>query len=87
MKAFLTLIVLLIISTNSLLGQSKSKMVTSKIEKIIVFTEGAQVLRTAKASFSSGKSELVFSGISPKVDKESIQVKGKGAFTIQSVVH
>jgi DNA-binding ferritin-like protein (Dps family) len=87
MKAFLTLIVLLIISTNSLLGQSKSKMVTSKIEKVIVFTEGAQVLRTAKASFSSGKSELVFSGISPKVDKESIQVKGKGAFTIQSVVH
>jgi DNA-binding ferritin-like protein (Dps family) len=87
MKAFLTLIVLLIISTNSLLGQSKNKMVTSKIEKVIVFTEGAQVLRTAKASFSSGKSELVFSGISPKVDKESIQVKGKGAFTIQSVVH
>ena len=45
------------------------------------------MLRKAQTSLSSGKTELIFGGISPKVDKESIQVKGKGAFTIQSVMH
>ncbi len=87
MKIYLSLFLVLLVSNVSLFGQTKSKTISSKIEKVIVFTEGAQVVRTAKASFSGGKTELVFSGISPKIDKESLQVKGKGAFTIQSVVH
>ncbi|MBN8566445.1 MAG: mucoidy inhibitor MuiA family protein [Flavobacteriales bacterium] len=87
MKIYLSLFLVLLVSNLSLFGQTKSKTISSKIEKVIVFTEGAQVVRTAKATFSGGKTELVFSGISPKIDKESLQVKGKGAFTIQSVVH
>ncbi|WP_026711448.1 mucoidy inhibitor MuiA family protein [Flavobacterium filum] len=87
MKVYLTFFLVLLVSNVSLFGQTKSKTISSKIEKVIVFTEGAQVVRTAKATFSSGKTELVFSGVSPKIDKESLQVKGKGAFTIQSVVH
>lgn len=87
MKSISCLLIVVLFSQNILLAQNKSKTVTSKIEKVIVFTEGAQVLRTANTSFSGGKTELVFAGISPKVDKESIQVKGKGAFTIQSVIH
>ena len=87
MKSFYTFFTLLFLIPNVLLAQNKSKTVTSKIEKVIVFTQGAQILRTAKTSFSGGKTQLVFGGISPKVDKESIQVKGKGAFTIQSVIH
>lgn len=87
MKVYLTFFLVLLVSNVSLFGQTKSKTISSKIEKVIVFTEGAQVVRTAKATFSGGKTELVFSGVSPKIDKESLQVKGKGAFTIQSVVH
>lgn len=87
MKTIPFLLLCLFLSSLSLFGQIKSKTVPSKIEKVIVFTEGAQVLRTAKTVVPAGKTTLVFSGISPKVDKESIQVKGKGAFTIQSVIH
>ncbi|BCY28462.1 mucoidy inhibitor MuiA family protein [Flavobacterium okayamense] len=69
------------------IAQIKTKTVESKIEKIIVFTEGAQVSRKATANFEKGKTELVFQGISPFLDKESLKVKGKGDFTILSVIN
>ena len=34
-----------------------------------------------------GNSEIVFSGISPYINSQSIQVKGEGNFTVLSVVH
>ncbi len=63
------------------------KTIDSKIEKVTVFLEGAQVQRTAKASLAPGKHELVFSGISPAIDKQSIQVKADGNITVLSVIH
>lgn len=68
-------------------GQIKTKNVDTKIEKVIVYTEGAQVSRKATATFEKGKTELVFQGISPLIDKESLKVKGKGDFTILSVIN
>lgn len=68
-------------------GQIKTKKVDTKIEKVIVYTEGAQVSRKATATFEKGKTELVFQGISPFIDKESLKVKGKGDFTILSVIN
>lgn len=68
-------------------GQIKTKNVDTKIEKVIVYTEGAQVSRKATATFEKGKTELVFQGISPFIDKESLKVKGKGDFTILSVIN
>lgn len=86
-KIFLLQLTCLFLITSSLFSQNKTKKVTSKIEKVIVFSEGAQVTRKAKVSFESGKTELVFQGISPKIDKQSLQVKGIGSFTILSVIH
>lgn len=68
-------------------AQQKQQPVASKIEKVTIFTSGAQVTRRAKVNVAQGKTELVFSGISPNIDKQSIQVKGEGKFTIVSVVH
>lgn len=68
-------------------GQIKTKNVDTKIEKVIVYTEGAQVIRKATATFEKEKTELVFQGISPFIDKESLKVKGKGDFTILSVIN
>jgi hypothetical protein len=61
--------------------------IPSKIEKVTVFLKGAQITRKATANLSAGKTELVFKDISPNLDKQSIQVKGDGAFTILSVIH
>ncbi|HZY37267.1 MAG TPA: DUF4139 domain-containing protein [Mucilaginibacter sp.] len=60
---------------------------SSKVEKVTVFLNGAQVTRTAMVSINAGTSQLVFGGISPEVDAQSIQVHANGAFTIQSVKH
>ncbi len=61
--------------------------VETKIEKVTVFLKGSHVTRLGKTSVPAGRSALVFKKISPKIDKNSIQVKGDGEFTILSVTH
>jgi hypothetical protein len=85
-KNYLLIITQLFISTN-LLAQVKQQTVVSKIEKVTLYTNGAQVSRKANCTVVAGKTELLFSGISPDIDKQSIQVKGDGKFTILSVTH
>lgn len=63
------------------------KNIDSKIDKVTVFLEGAQTQRSAKVSLPAGKSELVFTNISPSIDKQSIQVKADGNITVLSVIH
>ncbi len=87
MFQYLSLLYLLLLTSQQILAQTKKQPVTSKIEKVTVFIEGAQVLRKAKTALPQGKTELVFAGISPNIDKQSVQVKGEGDFTILSVVH
>ncbi len=61
--------------------------VKSEIKRVTVFRKGAQVTREATTSIPAGNSLLKFTGISPQIDKNSIQVKGEGNFTILSVNH
>ncbi|MEQ1676558.1 MAG: DUF4139 domain-containing protein [Chitinophagaceae bacterium] len=63
------------------------KNIDSKIEKVTVFLEGAQVQRSAKTNLTPGKYELVFTNISPSIDKQSIQVKAEDNITVLSVIH
>lgn len=64
-----------------------TQTVNSEIKKVTVFSKGAQVVRNGTHPIPAGKTELVFAGISPRIDKQSIQVKGDGDFTIMSVSH
>src|SRR5215467_1368278 len=68
-------------------AQKEPVSVQSKIEKVTVFMQGAQVERTAKQNLAAGKYNIVFDGISPKIDKKSIQLKADGKLTILSVNH
>lgn len=81
------LFVLSFISFFPNLLKADKEPVDSKIDKVTVFLSGAQVNRTSTVSINSGVSELIFKDISPKLDKQSIQVKGDGEFTILSVSH
>lgn len=63
------------------------KNINSKIKEVIVFLQGAQVHRTGSFYVQKGVSEVVFDNISPFVNKNSIQAKGKGNFTILEVRH
>lgn len=68
-------------------SQKESQSLSSKIEKVTVFLQGAQVERTAKQNLAVGKYNIVFGGISPKVDKQSVQLKAEGKLTVLSVTH
>lgn len=72
---------------SSTYAQKDNIPVTSKIEKVTVFLQGAQVERTAKQYLTPGKYHLVFGGISSKIDKQSIQLKAEGKLTVLSVTH
>ncbi len=61
--------------------------VPSKIKSVTVFLSGAQVNREAEVILSAGVNEIVFEGLSPYIDPNSIQVKGSKQFTILSVNH
>jgi uncharacterized protein (TIGR02231 family) len=81
-------LLLLCLITNLTFGQTvKEQLADSKIEKVTVFLSGAQVMRSAKVSVSSGKTEIRFNRITPDLDVNSIQVKSEGDVAIQSVTH
>ncbi len=64
---------------------NEDQKVTSKPEKITVFLTGAQVTRGATVNILTGTSTVMFQGISPDIDVQSIQVHAAGPFTILSV--
>jgi hypothetical protein len=71
----------------TVLAQTKGQAVSSRIERVTVFTKGAQVSRSAKATLTVGRTELIVKGLSPQIDPASVQVKGEGTFTMLSVVY
>jgi uncharacterized protein (TIGR02231 family) len=82
----LLFIACLFISIQTLRADDGQK-VTSKVEKVTVFLNGAQVTRTATASVVPGTTTLVFDNLSPNLDPASMQVRATGDFTILSVKH
>jgi len=68
-------------------AQTNQKIIDTKIEKATAFLNGAQINRAGKISVNPGITQIVFGGISPYINSQSIQVKGEGNFTVLSVVH
>ncbi|MBN1388229.1 MAG: mucoidy inhibitor MuiA family protein [Bacteroidales bacterium] len=83
MKKLITISVLALIIT-TVYGQEFNNL-NSKIKKVSVFPDRAQVTREAPVNINQGKSLLRISGLSPFIDPSSIQVKGEGDFMIISV--
>ncbi|WP_198171395.1 mucoidy inhibitor MuiA family protein [Mucilaginibacter aquatilis] len=82
-KQFLTSIFLFVL----VFAARADQKVPTKVQKVTVFLNGAQVTRTATVNVAAGTSTLRFEGISPDIDVQSIQVKSAGDFTILSVKH
>ncbi|MGB4844816.1 MAG: mucoidy inhibitor MuiA family protein, partial [Ferruginibacter sp.] len=83
----LLLVHICIIVSQITYAQPAQKTIDTKIEKATVFLNGAQINRAGKISVNPGTTQIVFSGISPYINSQSIQVKGEGNFTVLSVVH
>ena len=65
----------------------QEKPVTSKITNVTVFLNKAQVTREGKIRLDAGKSSLILKGLTSQLDQQSIQVSGKGNFTILGISH
>jgi uncharacterized protein (TIGR02231 family) len=77
--------VVLCLTSASVFAQEKT--VDSKITDVTVFLSKAQVTRVIKTQLVPGKTNLVVNGLTSMLDPQSIQVSGKGAFTILGTSH
>ncbi len=66
---------------------AKEQPIASKVTGAKVFLSGAQIARSASATITTGNTTLIFTGLSEQLDPMSIQVNGKGGFSILSVNH
>ncbi|SHK81282.1 conserved hypothetical protein [Chitinophaga jiangningensis] len=84
MNRVLFLAVLLAISLKNN-AQAKKQTIPSTINKVTVFTQGAQVERSATVAVPQGTSQIVISELSPDLEEKSIQVNLPADFTLLSV--
>lgn len=80
MKKIISTILLLVIA--NMTYSTERNLVNSKIKNVTVFLNGAQVFRKASFNLKKGVNEIVFDSISSSINANSIQVKGKGNYTI-----
>lgn len=77
---------LFLVTSFSSLAQVNQQRVVPRLDSVTVFSQQAQLhLSTPKLRVNKGKSIYYFTGISGQLDPKSIQVMGKGLFTIASV--
>lgn len=67
------------------LAQQDPVYVDSEIDAVTVFSQGAQVTRTASVNLPKGTSTLVFQHLTQNMDPSSIQLKGTGNLLILSI--
>ncbi|MBP9081406.1 MAG: DUF4140 domain-containing protein, partial [Flavobacteriales bacterium] len=77
----------LLCTTLTVIAGSNETNVPSKLTAAKVFLQGAQVTRTASTSLPPGNSTIIFTGLAQFLDPQSIQITGKGGYTILSVNH
>lgn len=82
-----TLPILILLLSFSIGLQANEQKVKSKINSVTVFRNGAQVYRKVWLNLKKGRTEVVFSKLARSINANSIQVSGKGKFTILSVYH
>lgn len=63
------------------------KTVKSKPEKIVVYTQGAQVHRNASVNLAAGPNILMFTGLENCINASAIQASGNGNFIIADIQH
>ena len=60
---------------------------TATIGRVTVFTNGAQVERSKSVNLVQGEQVVTFTGMSPYMDTQSMQVKAMGRLTVLGVSH
>ncbi len=64
-----------------------SDKIPSKIKAVTVYLRSAEVLRLANFDIKQGTSEIILTGLSPKIDESSIQIAGLKTVSIVSIIY
>ena len=78
-------ILTVVLQASLLFGQMKTQSVKSEISEITVFFTGAEIERQAKINLKEGMNKLIYSGITPKLKKESIYALTEKGVDVVSV--
>ena len=87
MKFLPTLLLVILVLAVQAQTDPQEKTIPSKIERVTVFLQGAQVIRKAETTLPAGKSVFVIKGLSPHMDPASLKTTATGKFTLLSVNH
>jgi uncharacterized protein (TIGR02231 family) len=68
-------------------GLEAEKLTKTKPEKIVVYTQGAQIHRSTSVSLLAGQNKIVFSGLENCINPDAIQASGNGNFIITDIQH
>lgn len=66
-------------------ADNDKRNIKSTIKQVTVFLSRAQINSTAGAAIEAGMTDIIIEGLPPSIDKQSIQVTGKGDFVIMAV--
>ncbi len=74
-------------TTLTAMAQEKPTAVKSTINGVTIFTNGAEIQRSGTIQLKAGAQQVVFEGLPLNLNAQSIQVSGKGNFTLLGVSH
>lgn len=63
------------------------KLLKSKPDKIVVYTQGAQVHRSSAVNLVAGQNTIIFTGLESCINTAAIQASGNGNFIIADIQH
>ena len=66
---------------------AQKEKVTADVNRVTIFTNGAQVERSKTLNLLAGEQTVVFTGLSPYTDVKSMQLKAYGKLTVLSINH
>ena len=75
-------ILLSLFSLATLFSQADEYVVKSNLKEVTVYTQGAQIHRSASYKVSAGVHEIIIEGVSHRIDANSLQISGSGSVII-----
>jgi len=77
-----TLLILLLLPLLTITSTAQEKRIKSKVVSATVYSQGAQITRTAKLILDKGENRVVFTNLPPSIDESSIQVSCSDAIIV-----
>lgn len=80
----ISFLVLLALNFSLIAQDIQEQNLETKIEEVKIHLQGAEIIRQATVSLATGKHQLIFSNLSPKINAQSIQISAPEGVNVLS---